>query len=158
MHLVGLRKKRTKITLKLDWSMNETEPAHVKVVMKLLLVISSWVFDKLTTETSCGYKQIANIIGFCTQELSVVRHGFPQDMYPVKEYQGEQGEPVVLSVARISRYKGHHVLIEAFSEVVKKFPNWKLSIVDPITDELYKQELDYKIASLGLTDQVTIHG
>jgi glycosyltransferase involved in cell wall biosynthesis len=45
-------------------------------------------------------------------------------------------EPVILFVGRISPEKGPHILVEAFSQIAKDFPEWKLKMVGPLPREI----------------------
>jgi GalNAc-alpha-(1->4)-GalNAc-alpha-(1->3)-diNAcBac-PP-undecaprenol alpha-1,4-N-acetyl-D-galactosaminyltransferase len=64
-------------------------------------------------------------------------------------------EPVILNVGRLFPHKAHGVLIDAFAELAGKFPEWNLTIAGngPLAEELKE-----KVASLGLTNRITLPG
>ena len=69
------------------------------------------------------------------------------------EAHSPRNSKVVLSVGRLSREKGHDVLIRAFACVADKFPDWRLRIVG---DGILRSELSSLIESLGLQRRVEL--
>jgi len=67
----------------------------------------------------------------------------------------ENRENVVLSVGRLSREKGHDVLISAWALLGKKTSNWKLKIVGDGPD---REKYEKQISELGLKDTVKLVG
>lgn len=71
-----------------------------------------------------------------------------------------QREPLVLSVGRLSREKGFDVLLRAFAEARKSYPDWQLAIVGdgPLRDVLRSLAEDLGLGSavqwVGLTGEV----
>lgn len=63
--------------------------------------------------------------------------------------------PLILSIGRFERYKGHHRVISAFAKFVKDHPNARLRIAGggPVEDELRAQ-----VTALGLDDKIEIKG
>jgi GalNAc-alpha-(1->4)-GalNAc-alpha-(1->3)-diNAcBac-PP-undecaprenol alpha-1,4-N-acetyl-D-galactosaminyltransferase len=76
----------------------------------------------------------------------------PNPVTPIARIQSEQQKSII-SVGRLSKEKGHEILIKAFSGLKKK--DWRLNIVGdgPLADELKKLTYD-----LGLSDKVIFHG
>lgn len=64
----------------------------------------------------------------------------------------------IVCVGSIQPRKGHHLVIEAFKEVVSIHPNAKLHIVGRFVDRSYRQVLKYLIRLYGLGDRVVFHG
>jgi glycosyltransferase involved in cell wall biosynthesis len=62
-------------------------------------------------------------------------------------------EPLILSVGRLERYKGHHRLIEAFPSILERQPNARLRILGkgPHEGELQRMARD-----LGIADRTEI--
>nr|WP_257784149.1 glycosyltransferase family 4 protein [Cryobacterium arcticum] len=63
--------------------------------------------------------------------------------------------PRIVSVGRLVPKKGHAILIRAFGEVIKSWPDAELSIVG---DGPQRQELEGLIDELGLSHQVKLLG
>jgi len=63
--------------------------------------------------------------------------------------------PVILSVGRLERYKGHHRVITAFAEVLKRRPEARLRILG---EGPYKAQLVDQVGRAGLQDRVAIGG
>lgn len=57
----------------------------------------------------------------------------------------------IITVGTLDEYKGFQYIIEAFSKINMKFPEWKLAIVG---DGEYKETLEEKIKKLNLSAQV----
>jgi glycosyltransferase involved in cell wall biosynthesis len=78
---------------------------------------------------------------------------------PQLENSGETGPetadagPLILSVGRLERYKGHQRLISALPKVLEKYPAARLRIVG---GGPYEPELQKLVKSLGLEDRVAI--
>ncbi len=65
---------------------------------------------------------------------------------------------VIGLVGRISRWKGHELLLDAFNDLSKEFPNINLIFVGsiPPNQTVYKDKVDAKIKRYGLQDKCTI--
>jgi glycosyltransferase involved in cell wall biosynthesis len=79
----------------------------------------------------------------------------PNVIEPLYEHETDspRNSKVVLSVGRLSREKGHDILIRAFAGVADKFPDWRLRIVG---DGILRSELSGLIESLGLQRRVEL--
>jgi GalNAc-alpha-(1->4)-GalNAc-alpha-(1->3)-diNAcBac-PP-undecaprenol alpha-1,4-N-acetyl-D-galactosaminyltransferase len=80
----------------------------------------------------------------------------PNLLEPALGYENEViREPEILNVGRLFPHKAQGVLIDAFAELAGKFPEWNLTIAGngPLADELKE-----KVASLGLTNRITLPG
>jgi glycosyltransferase involved in cell wall biosynthesis len=65
----------------------------------------------------------------------------------------EHGGPLIVSIGRLERYKGHHRVIEAFPELLRLVPNARLRIVG---SGPYEQALRHLVERMALTDRVKI--
>jgi glycogen synthase len=63
--------------------------------------------------------------------------------------------PLIVSIGRLERYKGHHRVISAFAEVANRLPGARLRVLG---EGPYKGELIELARRLGLQDKVTIAG
>ncbi|MGC9107581.1 MAG: glycosyltransferase family 4 protein [Infirmifilum sp.] len=156
--LIGrLRGFRAKFVLKTDWSLDYTGMSLAKrSLASLLLVASSYVFDAITIETTCGLERAKKLPLFNSKRAHVVPLASPFD-FRIK-YEEEERENVLLCVARVLRMKGLDVLIRAFSALKEEFPDWRLSFVGPILDVDYKRELDSLVKAEGLEGRVEFRG
>jgi glycosyltransferase involved in cell wall biosynthesis len=84
-------------------------------------------------------------------------HVIPQGID--ESYYTLQNTPVtnrILSVGTLKKRKGRLQLIEAFSKVVKQFPDAKLIIAGGLSDEKYYQEMIALIKNLKIEESVEI--
>jgi len=63
--------------------------------------------------------------------------------------------PLILSIGRLERYKGHHRAIEAFAELARLRPGARLRVLG---EGPYESTLRALVAKLGLDDKVSIGG
>ncbi len=64
----------------------------------------------------------------------------------------------LLAMGRVNEQKGFDLLIQAFSKVAHKYPDWSLKIWGAIHDKKPAQELENLRDELGLTDSVELAG
>lgn len=75
---------------------------------------------------------------------------------PVKKISNERIiSKTIVNIGRLSKQKNQKLLIDAFGEIVKEYPDYKLEIYGE--GEL-KNELDDKIRIMGLSDRVSLCG
>lgn len=63
------------------------------------------------------------------------------------------GPPVIATIGRLERYKGHHLVIAAFPEVLRRLPDARLLIVGKGP---YEGELRAQAEQLGIADRVEL--
>jgi glycosyltransferase involved in cell wall biosynthesis len=85
------------------------------------------------------------------ERFAVIRNG--AQMPVVEPTAG--ASPLIVSVGRLERYKGHHRLISALPHLLAQLPQARVRILG---DGPYKSELSALAARLGLADRVTIAG
>jgi glycogen synthase len=66
---------------------------------------------------------------------------------------GDRKAPVIASVRRLERYKGHHRLIEALPEIIRRRPDARIWIAG---SGPYEQALKRKAREVGVAEQVEI--
>ena len=64
-------------------------------------------------------------------------------------------EKIILSVGRLSREKGHDLLLNAWAKIYTNFPDWKLRIVG---DGVERSNLEDQIKNAGLKESVELLG
>ena len=126
-----------------------------KFVYASLLVLNSFIFDKLIIESSCG-KNIIRRYTVNPNKVAVVGNGISKKIYRL-DYSAQKF-PIVLSVGRISREKGTDLTIGAFARAQKNHKNWTLEIVGPIEDQEYFSELTSLVKEFKLDESVKFMG
>jgi glycosyltransferase involved in cell wall biosynthesis len=63
--------------------------------------------------------------------------------------------PLIVSIGRLERYKGHHRIIEAFPEILRQIPGARLRVLG---EGPYKPHLVATASRLGLQDRISIGG
>jgi glycosyltransferase involved in cell wall biosynthesis len=74
---------------------------------------------------------------------------------PVDVAAADRGAPLIVSIGRLERYKGHHRVIAAFRELLKRRPSARLRVCG---EGPYKNQLQRLVERLGLQASVTIGG
>ena len=74
---------------------------------------------------------------------------------PLEVAPPDPNRPVILTVGRLERYKGHQRVIAAFGELLKKRPEAELRVLG---EGPYKPQLLELVRTLGLESRVTIGG
>lgn len=88
------------------------------------------------------------------QKKGVVLPNPVDDKRIPQPYKGER-EKVIVGAGRLSKQKNFPLLINAFSEFVNQFPDYRLVIYGEGPD---RQKLEELVASLGLQDKVELPG
>lgn len=145
--------KRQIWILKLDWA-----GTKVPIFYKIGLIFSSFFFDKLSSETSCGINMLDKILFINKSKIMLLPNGYPQHTYLKTHYDNGKRESVILSICRVSFEKGLDVLIKAFSKLSHKYNNWKLTIIGPYTDIDYFNRLKEIILMESLAEKVVFRG
>ena len=101
------------------------------------------------------------------KKVHLVRNGFPYELmtasspddiaYLKKKYVLE-GRTVVGTVARYIQWKGHHLIIDAAQELIKKYPTLLFIWAGSDSESGYKDELQRLINDRGLQDHITLLG
>lgn len=87
------------------------------------------------------------------EQFTVIPNG--AQMPCVAEPEPSTDGPLVVSIGRLERYKGHHRILEAFPEILRRVPGARLRILG---DGPYKQRLIELADRLDLRQHVTIGG
>lgn len=88
------------------------------------------------------------------ERFSVVPNGAQLSTAPTAALAGKQG-PLIVSIGRLEKYKGHQRAVEAFAHVCAELPDARLRILG---EGPYKQQLVALVSRLGLADRVEIQG
>lgn len=94
----------------------------------------------------------AQRLGFQPDRFAVIPNGSDLPRAGVAPRPSRRA-PLILSVGRLERYKGHHRVVEAMPEVLRQVPSARLRIVGAGP---YEPALRRRIEQLGLVDRVEI--
>ena len=91
-----------------------------------------------------------------TAPIAIIPNGIDVTEYPCRPIQNKtQTKKQILFISRISPKKGIEFLIDAWSILYKKYPEWSIKIAGN-GDESYIQELNNRILNKSLQDKVEI--
>lgn len=65
------------------------------------------------------------------------------------------GQPRIITMGRLTREKGHDLLLAACAEVLAAYPSWRLEIVG---DGPLRAQLQAQATKLGISEKVIFHG
>lgn len=127
----------------------------IGLLLSLHLMLSSFVFDIISVETSCAY-HFLRTKPFVSNKLVVLPDSLSKEYFSALEIKTR--EKLIITVARISKEKGIDLLIESFSEVVKLYPDYRLEIIGSKDDEEYYSYLMGVIKRLNILSKVFFLG
>lgn len=93
--------------------------------------------------------------GIDRRRVSVVRCGLNQEQYAVTVPPEHRGDPVIVFLGRLRRYKGAQHVIRALPEVLAAVPAARLRVAG---DGPYRPTLENLTRSLGIADRVEFLG
>lgn len=141
--------------LKLDWDGEDDNVSNIAFnIRKLLISINSIFFDLIITESSCASNRLPKFLLFDAKKLRVIPNGYPYDTPAVHTTSRINREDLILCVARFNRIKGQDLLITAFYNISKDFPDWKLVMVGKDEDSEYIDELRSIVIGYGMQDRI----
>jgi glycosyltransferase involved in cell wall biosynthesis len=96
----------------------------------------------------------AAVLGDTEGAIRLIRNGC--EPLPVDHSAGRpEGSPLLVSVGRLERYKGHHRILGALPAILEQAPNARLALVG---SGPYEEPLRAMAAQLGVSEQVSICG
>ena len=150
------KSKNVKLILKLDTSGESGHlSASMRLAQRLLFLSMQMLYDLILIETGCAFETLSRMVK--NKKIRVVRNGYSDKAILLPE-RNVNREQIVLSVSRIVKEKGVHLLIKSYYHAIQKFPEWKLAIVGYIQEPEYFYELQKLVAELKLDDRVTFLG
>jgi len=104
----------------------------------------------------CDYERriFAPVLGVADETIRLIRNGcepLPVDPTAKKT----EGSPLLVSVGRLERYKGHHRVLQAFPAILAKEPDARLVVAG---SGPYEQPLRAMASQLGVADRVSVCG
>lgn len=143
--------------LRLDWDgIRENESKLRNFIFYANLKVANLLFDFETTETTCGFNRITRVLPK-PSKLRVVPVGI--DRLPASfEESLFKKEKVLLSIARIARYKNIDGIIGIFAKIADRYPDWHLNLIGLIEDKEYFNEIKALVDTKGISDRVHFLG
>ncbi len=131
-------------------SSERIDPRHSsfvrKVLRKLLL--------KFTTHLVAQTKEIKNYYSKTIQEkCSIIPNPVSDKVFEITH--NENKESRIISVGRLFRQKNQHLMIEAFSKIAEKYPNYNLVIFG---EGPLRNELEEHISIKGMQRRILLPG
>jgi glycosyltransferase involved in cell wall biosynthesis len=152
-------RRRTTFVLKADWSLDPTGLSPVEFALsKILLVASTFFFDLVSMETSCGVRRAGRLPGIRSRRVICVPLALPQGRIEGATYEGFPRTPVILCVGRIARMKGQDVLVDAFGQLASRYPGWSIRLIGPVDDPVFEEEIRTRASRQGVSDRVHLLG
>lgn len=110
--------------------------------------------DRLIAVSQFEAERFARGLGLSRESIAVVPNGAEID---ASEFQApvDRENPLVVTIGRLEKYKGHHRAIEAMPHLLSLRPGARLRIVG---EGPYKDALQKLAQRLGVTDRVAIGG
>jgi glycosyltransferase involved in cell wall biosynthesis len=143
--------------LKSDWLEKKPGQHFFDGFFRVVGIFVNQLFLKyVLVENSCALNSLSRLISH--KKLILSGNFFPSSICYRDKYENGKREDIVLTVARISKQKGIHIMLNAFSSLSSQFPEWKVHIVGPIEDIEYYQELLEMVTAKGLESHVSFLG
>lgn len=129
-----------------------------KTLRLLVWVAASYVYDRLTVETSCGAERVRGIRFINKRRVEVVPNSYSSQVFRLTKYSESRRGRVVLTAARVSKVKGLEHLVRAFAQIAHKWPDWCVKVAGKIEDQAYYGELVALARSLGVGERIVFLG
>ncbi len=129
-----------------------------KKIRKAYWVAASYIYDRLTIETSCGLERLSRLNLINRGKICVVPNSYSVEAFRVTGYAGINRRPIILTVARVSREKGLEYLVKAFAKLADLHPTWNVEVAGDINDHKYYEELKNLITQLHLDNRIFFLG
>ena len=124
------------------------------ILGRLLIKIEKNLFDAVTVFSNFS-RNLAMKAGFKENKIVMIPNGVELELINKSKPLNLPGDPRILYVGRLSKFKNVHVLLRAFAEVVKQFPRACLYIVGDGPTRGFLQRM---AAKLGIRDNVVFKG
>jgi glycosyltransferase involved in cell wall biosynthesis len=92
-------------------------------------------------------------LGLPDEKFVVIPNGSQLPKVASSQSPASNSKPLILSVGRLEKYKGHHRILESFPIILKRYPNAQLRILG---SGPYEDSLRQMASQLGVTEQTEI--
>ncbi|MCP9275282.1 glycosyltransferase family 4 protein [Mycolicibacterium arenosum] len=108
--------------------------------------------DALIAVSDFERAAFASVLNRAPESIRLIRNG--ADPLPVDSaWQSPSGDPLMVSVGRLERYKGHHRVLAAMPAILQRRPNARLVLVG---SGQYESALRELATELGVDDRVSV--
>ena len=129
-------------------------------------VFRSGGLSRIITVAHAVKQSVVEDVGIGPERVSVVYGSFDEARFhPNRDGDQIRRElgvgplvPLIVCIAAVERRKGLEILMDAASEVVRKFPEARFLVVGNIDDLAYHQGIQRQVDRLGLSSHVTFTG
>ena len=135
------------ISIRTDPSI-EYKNCFIRLIMKKLYKN----VDGMVFQTRDAKSYFDNLMTF--RNVEIIPNPVNKKFVEEKPYSGIR-DKIIVSVGRLEKQKNHMLLIDAFAEVLKRYPEYQLHIYG---DGKIKNELNHHIEELSLTNKVVLKG
>lgn len=151
-------KKRVVWALKSDWLESRIPGQHPlgRLIRVLGIFVNQLFLNYILVETPCAFRSLSKFIS--EKKLVLSSNFFQSALNYSDKYENGKREHTLLTVAVVSRQKGIHILLNAFSRLSSQFLDWKVHVVGPMSDIEYYKELQEIVKAKGLESQVAFLG
>lgn len=109
-------------------------------------------FDKILVVSFAQKKLLEEFI--TSKKIQYIGNGVDSNFYkPLKNY--AERKNIILSIGSLRWQKNHKILVEAFNEIYKKYPQWKLVILG---EGIERKNLEQAIKLNNLEDAISLEG
>ena len=126
---------------------NFVRPLQWKVISPLLRSAAALV-------AVCEFERqtFARVLGVDESAIRLIRNGC--EPLPVDHsLPATEGDPLIVSVGRLEEYKGHHRILQAMPELLRRAPGARLELIG---SGPFEQALRDMAGELGVTEQMSI--
>ena len=156
--LLGLLKRvgRYRVVCKMDWDGVIRGLGPMRMIRKLILIITWKYCDAVIVESYEALSNIAKEFPGLVSKVYVVYNGWCDKLMHCANNSNRKKQ--IICVARITPVKGIHDLIMAFYIASKRVPGWRLIIAGPIVDKQYYGYLQNLIKKFNLGNSISFMG
>jgi len=152
--LVKVKNPRVKIV----WHNHLGNSKKLPFKNRFLLKLASFWFNAVITVNKDITKWVENSL-YCKKvyympNFVILQNGDPKDETVLK---GEEGKRIIC-LSNLRHPKGHDILLKAFLEVSKSYPDWSLHLVGRDQQDLYSETLKNFISQNKLEKRVFLYG
>lgn len=99
-------------------------------------------------------RMFAELLGLDESAIRLIRNG--SEPLPIDEAAPPTpGDPLVVSVGRLEEYKGHHRILRAMPEILRRAPDARLAVIGTGP---YEEQLRQLAGELGVAERFSISG
>ncbi len=142
-------------------SVHNPEDFYTRRLVALLARFAARRQSRTIAISKAVERHLADYLRAPSAKLNLIYYGLspivPKGINLRAEYGIPPGAPLIGTIGRLSKQKGHLILLEAMARIVKMIPEARLLIVGH-DDQGLREALQDRIGELGLQDRVILPG